>query len=76
MASMKEDMTKLEMELSKLQIAKPPSNYAKIRKDVIDDAEKIALDLEMLATTLQQIQNGQDPDIGCLLGIGKFLMWY
>ena len=76
MASMKEDMSKLEMELSKLQIAKPPSNYAKIRKDVIDDAEKIALDLEMLATTLQQIQNGQDPDIGCLLGIGKSLMWY
>ena len=72
---MKEDITKLEMELSKLQIAKPFVNYAKIRRDVIDDAEKIASDLEMLATTLQQIQNGQEPDIGCLLGIGKFLMW-
>ena len=71
---MKEDITKLEMELSKLQIAKPFVNYAKIRRDVIDDAEKIASDLEMLATTLQQIQNGQEPDIGCLLGIGKFQM--
>ena len=68
---MKENMTKLEVELSKLQIDKPPVNHTKIRRDVIDDAEKIASDLEMLATTLKQIQNGQDPDIGCLLGIGK-----